>query len=514
MQNNATQAAGKVVINTFYLYMRMAITVFSSLYTTRLILNALGANDFGLFGLIAGLIAMLTFLNSAMMSASQRFMSFAKGKNDVHEEKSVFNISVVLHVSIGIFLALALASLTPLLFSGILNINPARIDTAQMIYHFMILSTFFTILSVPYDAVINAHENMLLVAVLGVFESLLKLAIAFYVTVYEGDKLIIYGFLTALITIILLIIKGIYSHRSYEEATINFKKYFDKHLFKKMTGFASYTLLGISAQMIANYGSGIILNIFFGTVVNAAQGIVVQITGQLGAFARTMLTALNPMIAKSEGTGNRKLMLNASFAGSKISFFLLIFFYIPVLFEMPFIFKSWLVNVPEYTIIFSTIQMVRNLIEQLYVTLYASISSVGNIRNFQIVNAVLSLLPLPLSYVLFDYGYPPQTIYLIFALYAVAQGGIYLYYARHECGMSLLAYWNEVIVKACVPLIMILMAVAIPHFIVTNDLYRFISVSAVHLIVFSLTIWFIGLSRTEKDFVMQFVNRVLRRNQV
>jgi O-antigen/teichoic acid export membrane protein len=400
-----------------------------------------------------------------------------------------------------------LASLTPLLFNGLLNIDPDRIDTAQTIYYFMILSTLFTILSVPYDAVINAHENMLLVAILGVFESLLKLAIAFYVTVYEGDKLIIYGLLMALVTVILLAIKGIYAHRNYDEVTIDLKKHFDKHLFRKMTGFAGYTLLGISAQMVANYGSGIILNIFFGTIVNAAQGIVVQITAQLGAFARTMLTALNPMITKSEGSGNRELMLKASFAGSRISFFLLIFFYIPVFFEMPFIFKAWLNNVPEFTIIFCTIQMIRNLIEQLYITLYASIASVGNIRNFQIVNAILSLLPLPISYLLFDYGYPPQTLYSIFVIYALAQGVMYLYYAKHECGMSLQVYWNDVIIKSCVPLIIILIFVAIPHFMIADDTIRFFSVMAVHLVLFSLTVWFFGLTLDEKYFILHYLQK-------
>lgn len=495
-------AANRVFNNTMFLYMRMAITVFSSLYATRLILNALGANDFGIFTLVGGLIAMLVFLNSAMAAASQRFMSYAKGKEDLKEEKSVFNISVLLHIGIALLLTVVLELLGPYFFNHLLNIDADRIDTAKMIYQFMILSTFFTILSVPYDAVINANENMLFVAVLGVLESLLKLGIAFYITQISGDKLIVFGYLTALLAVIVMVIKSLYAHQKYAEVEININKNFDKALFDKMTSFAGYSFLGMSTQIIANYGQAIILNIFFGTIVNAAQGIVAQVSGQLGAFARTMLTALNPMITKSEGAGKRELMLKASLAGSRISFFLLIFFYIPVLFEMPLIFKFWLVNVPEYTIVFCTLLLIRNLIEQLYVTLDSAIASVGNIKSFQIYNSILNLLPLPLSYFLFSLGYPPYALYIIFIFYTLLQGSTYLYYANKECGMSLKSYFNDVIAKASIPFVFISAIVAIPHFLIESDLERFLSVLIVHTFAFILSVWVFGLFQPEKQFIL------------
>jgi Na+-driven multidrug efflux pump len=503
-------AANKVFNNTMFLYIRMAITVFSSLYATRLILNALGANDFGIFTLVGGLISMLVFLNSAMAAASQRFMSYAKGKEDLKEEKSVFNISVLLHIGIALLLTVVLELLGPYFFNHLLNIDADRIDTAKMIYQFMIFSTFFTILSVPYDAVINANENMLFVAVLGVLESLLKLGIAFYITQISGDKLIVFGYLTALLAVIVMVIKSLYAHQKYAEVEINIKKYFDKTLFDKMTSFAGYSFLGMSTQMISNYGQGIILNIFFGTIINAAQGIVAQVSGQLGAFARTMLTALNPMITKSEGAGNRELMLKATFAGSRISFFLLIFFYIPVLFEMPLIFKLWLVNVPEYTIVFCTLLLIRNLIEQLYVTLSDSISSVGNIKSFQISNSILNLLPLPLSYFLFSLGYPPYALYIIFIFYTLLQGSTYLYYANKECGMSLKSYFNDVIAKVSIPFVFISAIVAIPHFLIESDLERFLSVLIVHTFAFILSVWIFGLYQYEKQFILNKLHLVQR----
>jgi len=316
------EQAKRVAKNTGILYVRMAITVFLSLYITRLVLAALGAENFGIFNLVGGAIAMLSFLNGAMSSASQRFMSYAQGEGDHKKQKYIFNVSTLLHFFIAIAVVILLELAGYFFFNGLLKIDPDRMYAAKIIYQFLIVSTFFTVISVPYDAVINAHENMLFVAITGIIESILKLGIAFYITYTNFDKLISYGLLMASLAILMLIIKQIYCHIKYEEVTINIRKYRDKDIFKEMTGFAGWSFLGSSSSLIANYGQGIVLNIFFGTFVNAAQGISIQVSGQLSAFATTMMKALNPVLAKSEGAGNRKLMIKASMIGSKVSFFM------------------------------------------------------------------------------------------------------------------------------------------------------------------------------------------------
>src|ERR1017187_1198946 len=297
------EAAKHIVKNTSFLYAEMAITVFISLYTTRLILSALGTKDFGTFNVVGGAIAMLTFLNNAMAAASQRFISHAQGKGDIEKQKSIFTVSILLHFLIGIALILVLESSTYFLFRRILNIDPHRLFAAKLIYQFMIASIFFTIISVPYNAVINAHENMLLVAILGVIEAMLKLSIGLYLLKTDFDKLITYGLLMALLSILLLTIRRIYCHRKYEEVHIKIKLYFDKILFREMANFAGWNLLGTSAGVIAGNGAPIMLNHFFGTALNAANGISNQLNGQLLAFSNTMLQALNPFITKSEGSG-------------------------------------------------------------------------------------------------------------------------------------------------------------------------------------------------------------------
>jgi len=328
-------AANRVAKNTAILYAKMGITIFISLYAMRLILAALGAADFGIFHVVGGAIAMLTFLNVAMTRATQRFMSYAQGEENHQKQIRIFNVSIILHFFIGIAVVLLLESFGYFLFSGILKIDPARIYVAKLIYQFLIVSTFFTIIAVPYDAVVNAHENMLFVAVLGILESVFKLSIAFYITATGLDKLASYGFLMAAMAVLLLIIRAIYCHRKYEEVQVAVRRYWDKKLFKDMAVFASWSLVSSSARIITMQGSSILLNSFFGVLVNAAQGIANQIAGQLMAFSNMMLKALNPVIVKSEGAKNRANMLEVAMYGNKLSYFLFTFFAIPTFLEMP-----------------------------------------------------------------------------------------------------------------------------------------------------------------------------------
>lgn len=505
------KAGSRIIMNTGILYARMAITVFISLYATRLILTALGVTDFGIFNVVAGAISMLTFLNSAMASATQRFMSYAEGAGDFQKVKSIFNVSVVLHLIIALLVLLLLEVVGYFLFNGILKIPEARIDVAKLIFQFMIISTLFTIISVPYDAVINTHENMMLFAVLGVIEALFKLAIALYITYSAFDHLTAYGFLTAGLSIMLLIIRRMYCLRKYEECKINLKQHFSKPVFKEMTGFAGWTFLGSSSSMLANYGQGILMNMFFGTVVNAAQGISGQVSGQLGAFAVTMLKALNPIIDKSEGAGNRELMIKASLTGTKAAFLLLIFFYIPVFIEMPYIFNLWLKNVPEYAIIFCRLLLLRNLVEQLYITISSSISAVGNIRKFQIYVSILRFAPLLISYVLFYYKGPPYSLYLVFIGYSISESILTLYFSNKYYNLSIPLFLKEVIGRCILMVVLSTMLSLIPYVIMGEGIVRLITISFVSSLSLTITAWYIGFNSEERMSLTQVAQGVMKK---
>jgi O-antigen/teichoic acid export membrane protein len=503
------QAAHRVAKNTGILYIRMAITVFISLYATRLVLAALGVADFGLFNVVGGVVAMLGFLNSSMAAATQRFMSFAQGEGDLEKVKRIFNMSTILHALIAFLMVLVLEVAGYFFFNGILNIAPERIEVAKIIYHFMVLSTFFTVLSVPYEAVITSHENMLFYAILGILEAILKLAIALYITYSAFDHLVAYGFLMAGLSIFLLILRRIYCHRYYPECELNFSKYYEKSLMKEISSFAGWSLLGSASSMIANYGQGIVINVFFGTLVNAAQSIAAQISGQLGVFSVTLSKALNPLIDKSEGAGDRGMMLKATLGGTKISFFLLGFLYIPFLIKMPYILSLWLKNVPEFTVIFCRLLLIRNLIEQLYIPLTNALGAVGKIKEYQIVSSFLNILPILVAYFFFSFGFPPYMLYLVFLSFSAIMLFNVIYFAKINCGLQVGEFLKNIVFKCFIVFIFALLVSTLPIFVINDKLIQLVAVGAVGSISYLTLIWFLALSETEKVLILNLKNKIL-----
>lgn len=475
----------------------MAITVFISLYSTRLVLSTLGVADFGIYNLVGGVIAMLGFLNSSMAAATQRFISFAQGAGDIEKVKRIFNMSSLLHWFIAILVLLLFESVGYYLFHFVLNISPDRISAAKLIYKFMIVSTIFTVISVPYEAVITSHENMLVYAVLGIVEAVLKLAIAVFISYSSIDHLLLYGLLMAIISILLLIVRRIYCHRNYAECVLNFKIYFDKPILKNISGFALWSLLGSSTNLIINYGQGILINVFFGTVVNSAQGISAQISGQLNVLATTLIKALKPIIDKNEGAGNRSSMLKAALVGSKVSFFLLIIIYIPFIIELPYIFKLWLKNVPDYSIIFCSLLLIRNLIEQLFIPLVAAINAEGNIKGYQKSSSFLLLFPLLVSYVLFRLNYPPYALYIVFVVYSLIASCIILYYANINCNLSIKIFLIDVVLKCLIVFSVVFIIAYIPHLLLNDGLIRLLLVGLFTIVPFFIIIFIFGFSNDE-----------------
>lgn len=512
------QPAKRVAVNTGILYARMAITVFISLYATRLVLAALGAEDYGIFNVVGGSIAMLAFLNSAMASATQRFMSYAQGEEDKDKQKKIFNVSILIHLIIGFILIILLEVLGYFLFEGVLNIDQTRMDEAKLIYHFLVISTFVKVISVPYDAVVNAHENMLFVAILGIIEAFAKLGIAFYVTYTNQDKLASYGFLMAGLAIFLLLILRIYCHRKYDEVEIKPKRYYDKSLFKEMTSFAGWSLLNSASSIITMQGMSIVLNSFFGVIVNAAQGIANQIAGQLMAFSNTMLKALNPVLVKSEGGKRRREMINITMTGSKFSFFLLAFFAIPSILEMPYILGAWLKDVPEWAILFCRLELVRNLINQLMVVLQSGIGAEGRVKNFSIVRSISYFLPLPLAILFFSLGFPPYFMYIAWIFcWSIMGVVIVVYFANKNYGLSVREYIFNVLLP-CFYLFGITTGGGyLVLSILPSSFIRLILVGISTSLLFALSFWFISINSKERELLIgvggKFLQKFLKKEK-
>ncbi|MBU2880315.1 MATE family efflux transporter [Aliiglaciecola lipolytica] len=516
----------RVAKNTGFLYLRMAITIFISLYSTRLILAALGVEDFGIYSLVGGLIALLGFLNSSMAAATQRFMSFAQGAGEIENVKRIFNMSTILHFGMAILVVIVLEILGVFLFNGFLNISEDRLNVAESVYQFMIISTFFTVISVPYEAVITSHENMLFYAILGIIESIFKLGIAIYITygalslptglslnegaitiVYTSyDSLFVYGFCMAALSIFLLLVNRVYCHLKYTECAFNFKLYYDKVLFKDMCSFAGWSFFGSSAGIITNYGQGILLNVFFGTKANAGQGIANQVSGQLEAFSANMMKALNPVLVKSEGANDRENMLRIALSGSKLSFVIFAIFAVPFILEIEYLLDLWLVEVPDYAIPFAALLLSRRLIAQLFGSLTTCVLATGQIKSFQLSTSLIEFLPLIISSFLFIKGFDPYWLYVVLIVTVIIRCfGITLYFSEKKCGLKISYFIKEVIIPStfCVTLSTFLSFV--PLLIMDTSLIRLLVVTVVFVFSFLIISYFLLLNRKEKNSLLNLV---------
>lgn len=375
--------SSRVIKNTIYLYIKTFVSLFVMLYVTRVVLRTLGAEDFGVYDVVGGAISMLGFVNTSMASAVQRFLNNAQAKNDPVLQRKVYNVGVVFHVSIALLMVVVFAVLFLFLFNGILNISPERVGAAKIVYLCLVVSTFISIITVPYDASINAHEDLLTYSIIGIIDVFLKLGVAIAIVHTSMDKLVLYAVLMMIVPIATYVMMKIWCKSHYEECVISIKQYYDKGLARQMISFSGWSLLGTTSNLVGNYGSSIVLNHFFGTVLNAVMGIANQFQGMLLVLSSGMLRSINPVIYKS-GENNPERLMYYSFMGCKYSFLLLAVFAIPVMAEAPFILHIWLEDVPEWAVLFVRLQLFRCLLEQLSTTFNKSLESVGKIKELNI----------------------------------------------------------------------------------------------------------------------------------
>ena len=507
-----SQTANRVIKNTGYLYAKMAITMFVSLYTTRLILNSLGTSDFGIYNIVGGAIAMLGFLSATMAGATQRFMSFTEGQGNIEKKKSIFNISLTIHFFTALVVGILLVVAGFVFFNGILNIPSTRIEAAEVVYCSLIISTMFTIMSVPYDAVLNSHENMLYYSIVGIVESILKLIVAFVCVYTSSDKLIIYGMLMACIPFVTLTVMRIYCHRNYNECIIKPRTYWDKHTFREMLGFAGWNMGGTMVIMFSSYGQGIILNNFFGTILNAAQGIASQLNGQMQALSSNVLKALNPLLGKSAGAGDSALLIKSTCLGAKYSTMIYLLFALPMFVECPYILKLWLKNIPEWCLIFVRLQIIKSFIEMQFGTLPGCISATGKIKRYTICSTISNFFQLPFIYLAFKLGLPPYYIYIVSIIFGnLIVYAFAFYFVRQYVGMKISNYLVRVTCPLVVTaLINYLLLFFIKEMVEINTLWRLVTFLLVSVIIYICSFCIVVLF-SEERVIFESIFRSLKR---
>ncbi len=501
----------RVMFNSIVLYIKIIITILISLVSVPMILHALGKSDYGLYNLVAGIIAMLAFLNASMSITTQRYISVAIGEGDNNRVNNIYNVALILHLAIGIIIVLLFEVCYLFLFNGFLNIEPDRIHAAKVIYQFIVVTTFFTITSVPYGSVMNAKENMLAFSIIAIIESLLRLGLAFYLGYCPFDRLIVYGAGMALISFMSRVFNQVYVRIKYKEFKIDYKKYYSKDTMMSMLGFAGWNTLGAVAMIGRNQGVAVIFNLFCGTVANAAYGIANQIIGVLSYFSSTFQKALNPQLMQSEGMHDRSRLIRISMISSKYSVWVVSLFAIPLIMEMPYILELWLKDVPEYTLRLSQLVLVMSIVYQHSVGLMSAIQAVGEVKNYFILMSVLILLNLPICYFILKFGMPLYYCIVVFIVIEFISLIVRLYMAHKLVGLDI----SEFIKKVVMPNTLCIItgaAIAIPlHYIMNESFLRLTLVSFAYLVGYLLVAWFKVFDNEIKHTVTSFVFKVVNR---
>ena len=497
-----SQTVNKIIKNTLYMYGNTILTMFVSLYSTRLILNSLGVSDFGVFSIVGGAIGMLGFLNGSMSTATQRFINYSQGEGDENGIKKIFNSAVLIHIVLSLIVLVVLEIAFFIYFNGVLNIPSNRIFAAKWVYQFMVVSAILAVMVSPYNASINAHEDMGYLSFLGIVMCFAKLIVAICISISPIDKLIFYGLGMAVIQWANLAVFYYYCKKHYPECVLNIRKYSDKLTIRKMYSYASYSLMSTLTSMLSVYGGNILVNRFFGTLLNAAQGVASQISGQIMVFSVSMKTAINPVIGKKAGNHDLRSMLKFSFTTSKLSFYLLLFFAIVFLVETPWILKMWLKTVPEWAVIFCRLEIIKNLLSQFMEGPKSALMSEGRIRSFSIFQTVLYVIPLPVIYIFFDLGSSPVVFYYIMILFFnIIAGSSIVYYANKNCKMSVRLFMTDVVGRGLVVFALVMTLSIIPHNLMEPSLFRTVWVFLVSAVTLMFATDIIGFNSSEKAIV-------------
>lgn len=498
----------RIARNTIILYIRMLVVMGVTLFTSRIVLQALGVENFGLYDVVAGVVGLFTFLRTSMEKCTQRFLNveMAKPNGQLH---NTFCVSVTIHVLI-MFAILLLAETIGLWFlNAKINIPEGREMAANWIYQFSVASLCFTLLCVPYSATIVAHEKMDFFAIVSITDALLKLGIAFLILNSSFDHLIFYGLLMASVSLINFFLYMLYCRTKFDEAKFRFL--FDKRLFKSIFGYVSWTLCGQMAILGTNQGNSILVNVFHSVTANAAMSIGSQVNAAVTSLSSSFQTAFNPQITKSYASGDHEYLKFLVFMTSKVSFFLLVIVSIPMAFNIDFLLSVWLKTVPQYSGIFCILTLCNGILNALSAPLNFTVMATGKIKWFQIVTSIVYISDLFILYALFSIGCPPATALVVKVSIMVIILFVRLYFAHASIPcINILSYVRFIIVPLSISTAL---SIGTAYLMMKFAITPFAKIGATcgMIIASLLFIFFIGLSSKEKQSLKGLVCKIFKR---
>ena len=506
-----TQSNNKrIAINTIMLYFRMFLTMGVSLFTSRIILQSLGVDDYGIYNVVAGFVSMFTFINSAMTSATQRYITFAIGKGENTRINTVFSTCVNIHDILSIIIIIISETIGLWFLNTHMTIPEERMTSANIVYQLAILSTIVMMLSVPYNAMIVAYEKMSAFAYISILDVTFKLLIAYILFVSTYDRLILYAVLMFAVQAMIRFIYQKYCNKNFKESRYHWV--WDKNLFKEMVSFSIWSLFGNLACVFSGQGVNVALNMFFGPAVNAARGVAFQVQSAVNGFSGNFQMAMNPQITKNYANGNIDSMHSLIFASSKYSYYLLFMISLPVILEADTILNVWLAEVPPHTINFLRIVLFTTIINAMAGPFTISAQANGNIKLYQMVVGGILLLSLPLSYIGLKIFHQPEIVYIVDLIIVLTSQIARLYFMRWMVGLSVSVYAKKVILPVVAVTII---SIIIPLFTYINmpkgTILSFFSVCLLSLTSVALTIYVVGISKNERTRLNNFINQKIHR---
>lgn len=501
----------RIAKNTLMLYVRMLFGMLVSLYTSRVVLQALGVEDYGIYNVVGGVVAMFSMISSSLSSSVSRFLTFELGKGNLEGLKRVFSTSLSIQSALALIIVLLSETVGLWFLNTHMTIPTNRLYAANWVFHASVFTFVINLLSVPFSASIVSHERMSAFAYIGILDVILRLLIVLFIA-YSGlefDRLIVYALLLVAVVCIMQIIYWCYCTWNFEEC--RFRLGFDSSYWKDMSSFAGWNFIGCTAKLLKDQGVNILLNLFTGPVINAARGIANTVNNVMTSFASNFMTALNPQITKSYAAGDYDYMFSLVERGSRFSYYILLLFALPMLFEADFVLTLWLKYYPAHTINFVRLILLVTMCDILSNTLINLQNATGKIRNYQLAVGGMLFMNFPLSYICLKLGFQPESTLIVALAVAIVCLFLRLLFLRKMVGLSVKRYLH----KVCGNILCVTLAAAIlPALLymqISEGWMRFLLICIVSIPCTITSIYCIGCNANERNFIHGKVFRIIRK---
>ena len=499
----------RIAKNTVFLYFRMLITMVVGLFTSRVVLNTLGVEDYGINNVVGGVVAMFSLISASISASIGRFITFELGTGNMEKLKKVFSTSVTIQIILAIIVVIVAEIVGIWFLNNELQINPDRMVAAHWVFHCSLITFAVNLISLPYNACIVAHERMNVYAYISILEVVLKLVIVYMLLISPFDKLETYAVLGVCVAILIRLIYGWYCKRKFEECTYHIV--LDKTLFKQMFGFAGWELVGSSAAILRGQGSDILINIFTKTtVVNAAAGIAATLTGVISGFVGNFTMAFTPQITKLYAAQKFNELLKLLYMGCKFAPYLMLFIALPIFFNARFILNLWLGQVPEHTVNFVIITILFMFNELMARPLITAKLANGVIRNYQIIVGGVLLLTLPIAYVALKLGAPVEAVFVAKLATSVMATFVRLYMLRGDLpGLSIRDFIKNVYLRVILVGLVATILPAISYNYINDGTIQFISTTIIAVISVAISVYYIGCTKVEQMQLKSQTQKIL-----